>query len=135
MYPSFPVTIVRRAVCWDTTENLDLQITVIGDANLYEFNGAVVVIDSVTSNTITKKGTGTFQQGRAYTTRVTIGSSTSQFDITNPAGTTFRYTWDGKGTDPGITAAKYPVGMAINIQAQNFASGNKGTFLITGSGS
>jgi len=34
------------------------------------------------------------------------GTSTSQFDITNPAGTTFRYTWDGGGTDPGITSAE-----------------------------
>lgn len=125
---------LRRAFWWDTSENLDVQLMVQGDANIYEWSGAIAIILSVTSNTITKNGTNTFQQNRAYSVRTTIGSSTSQFDITNPSGTTFRYTWDGTGTDPGITAAKYPVGMAISVQAQNMNAGNKGTFLITGSG-
>jgi hypothetical protein len=125
---------LRQATWFDTTENIDLQIMVQGDANMYEWGGGVAVITSITSNTITKAGTTTFAQNRFYATRVSIGGSTSQFDITNPAGNTYRYTWDGTGTDPGITAAKYPVGMAISIQAQNFNAGNKGTFLITGSG-
>ena len=34
--------------------------------------------------------------------QVTIGDSTSQYDVTNPVGTTFTYTWDGTGTNPKI---------------------------------
>lgn len=72
---------------------------------------------------------------RTYTTASTaIGSSTTQFDITNPSGTTFRYTWDSTGTDPTISLASNPVGSLINLQGQNFASGNKGVFAITGAG-
>jgi hypothetical protein len=58
---------------------------------------------------------------RARPTR--IGSSTTQFDITNPSGTTFRYTWDGTGTNPNITSGFFD--SAISINAQNFAAGNK----------
>lgn len=64
----------------------------------------------------------------------TFGDSTTQFDITNPAGTTFRYTYDGTGTDPVINATTFPIGNAVSITAQNFATANKGTFVITGSG-
>lgn len=65
---------------------------------------------------------------------VTFGDSTTQFDITNPAGTTFRYTYDGTGTDPVINATTVPVGTIIVLNAQNFATANKGTFVVTGSG-
>lgn len=63
-----------------------------------------------------------------------VGSSTSRFDVTNPAGTTFRYTWDGTGTDPGITALTFPIGSVVTITQTNLAVGNQGTFTITGSG-
>lgn len=73
---------------------------------------------------------------RKYETVSTeIGSSTTQFDITNPSGTTFRYTWDSTGTDPGISLANNPVGSLINFQAQNFTSANNGVFVVTGAGS
>lgn len=71
---------------------------------------------------------------RVYSQSKTIPSSTTQFDITNPSGTTFRYTYDGTGTDPGITSATYPIGWTIEIQAENMSSGNNGSFTITGSG-
>lgn len=125
---------MRVATWYNTTENLDVQLGVLGDANIYEWSGAVVTISSITSSTITKKGTLTFAQARAYANRTTIGSSTTRFDITNPSGTIARYTYDGTGTDPGITAAKYPVGTAIILNAQNFNAANNGTFLITASG-
>lgn len=63
------------------------------------------------------------------------GSSTTQFDITNPSGTTFRYTYDGTGTDPVINGTTYPVGALVSIQCQNFNSSNNGIFSVTGSGS
>lgn len=67
------------------------------------------------------------------------GDSTSQFDITNPAGTTFRYTWDGNGTNPNISATTIPVGSRLVVASANFNSANTSTstrpfFIVTGSG-
>ncbi len=67
---------------------------------------------------------------------VTFGESTTQFDITNPGGgTTFRYTFNGTGTDPVINATTVPVGTVMAIAAQNFAAGNNGVFTVINSGS
>lgn len=68
-----------------------------------------------------------------------FGSSSSRFDITNPSGDTFRYTWDGTGTNPGINASTLPVGSRIQIFSNNFTSSNTNTagrpfFYVTGSG-
>lgn len=72
---------------------------------------------------------------RTYDTVSTeIGSSTTQFDITNPAGTTFRYTWDSTGTDPDLSLVNNPVGSLINFQTQNFNANNNGVFVVTGAG-
>ena len=58
---------LRPATWFDATEGIDLQIMVQGDDNLYEWNGAVAVVSSITGTTITKKGTTTFAQNRFYT--------------------------------------------------------------------
>lgn len=64
-----------------------------------------------------------------------LGDNTTQFDITNPAGTTFRYTYDGTGTNPGITALTAPIGATVYIYGATFATAaNNGTFTVTGSG-
>ena len=63
-----------------------------------------------------------------------VGDSTSQFDVTNPSGTTFRYTWDATGTNPGITALTFPIGSTVYISDTDLAAENNGTFTITGSG-
>lgn len=63
-----------------------------------------------------------------------IGSSTTQFDITNPSGTTFRYTWDSTGTDPSLSLVNNPIGSLINFQTQNFNANNNGVFVVTGAG-
>src|SRR3990167_1801955 len=54
---------------YDATEKIDLCLMVIADANIYEWNGAVAVVSSITGTTVTKKGTTTFAQNRFYTTR------------------------------------------------------------------
>lgn len=55
---------------WDTTETLDLLLFVNGDSNIYEWNGAVAVVDSTSGgNSITKKGTTTWAENGFYTTR------------------------------------------------------------------
>lgn len=63
-----------------------------------------------------------------------IGSSTTQFDITEPVADTIRYTWDGTGTDPNITSVTVPTGSSVVLYGQNFNAANKGIFLVTGSG-
>jgi len=64
------------------------------------------------------------------------GVSGTQFDITNPTGTTWRYTWDGTGTDPNINSTTFPIGAQVRIKdVSSFFSGNQGIFAITGSGS
>jgi hypothetical protein len=74
---------------------------------------------------------GSYQNARLL---FELGDSTTQYDITNPGGTTFRYTYDGTGTDP-MTAQKVFVGKTVQINGANFSSGNNGTFTITGTGS
>lgn len=59
-----------------------------------------------------------------------LGSSTSQFDITNPTGTTFRYTYDATGTDPEI-GKNIQVNSQVVIAGQNFTAANNGTFTVT----
>lgn len=54
---------------YDATEKKDLQLMVVGDDKIYEWVGGVAVVDSITSTTITKKGTTTFAQNRFYTSR------------------------------------------------------------------
>lgn len=71
---------------------------------------------------------------RVYTLSSLGGASGTRFDITNPAGTTFRYTWDGTGDDPGINSGTVPIGTLINIKAQNFTAANNGSFITTGVG-
>lgn len=64
------------------------------------------------------------------------GDTTSRFDITNPSGTTFRYTWDTAGTDPTINTTNFPVNSKVIIQkgAQSISSVNAGVYTITASG-
>lgn len=63
-----------------------------------------------------------------------IGSTTTQFDITNPSGSTFRYTYDGTGTDPNITSVTFPVGNSVSISSGSMSYANTGNFTIIASG-
>lgn len=62
------------------------------------------------------------------------GGETTQFDITNTAGSTYRYTWDGTGTDPVINAGTFPIGTVVDIYSANMAAVNSGFFTVTGVG-
>jgi len=59
-----------------------------------------------------------------------FGSTDSQFDITNPSGTTFRYTWDGTGTDPNFVDNQMVVGDKVVINSSTFNAANNGTFTV-----
>lgn len=83
--------IPRFTTVWKDTETLDVLLFVQGNAAIYEWSGAVCVVDSVTSNTITKKGTNTFAQNRFYTVanRTLINVRTgAEFTYTGGTGTT-----------------------------------------------
>lgn len=62
-----------------------------------------------------------------------VGGTDTQFDITNPSGDTIRYTYDSTGTDPDLDG-NFEVDDYVYINAQNFSSGNNGTFKITAVG-
>jgi len=80
---------------WDTTENLEVLLFVVGDANVYEWSGGVAEISAVTTNTITKKGTGTWAASNFYT----LGNRNV---IIN--GTTYAYAGgEGTTTLTGVT--------------------------------
>ena len=66
----------------------------------------------------------------------TLGDATTEFDITNPAGITFHYLYNGTGTNPNIadSDASLRIGDVIDIQAQNFNVANNGIFTITAVG-
>ena len=62
---------------------------------------------------------------------------TAVYSVTNTAGDTWRYTWDGIGADPEIS--DYKAGNVVYIQGQaevdgGFDSDNEGYFMITGVG-
>lgn len=120
---------------WDTSESLRQCLFVNGTPNIFSWNGAITTVASSTATTITKEGTDSWlDAGFSAQVLATIGDSTTQFDITNPAGTTFRYTWDTTGTDPLISATTISVGSYILIGAQNFNAANNGLFVITAVG-
>jgi len=60
------------------------------------------------------------------------GDATTQYDVSNPSGYVFRYTFDGTGTDPTITGTDPAIGSAIVISG--FAAANNGSFIIIGAG-
>lgn len=70
---------------------------------------------------------------RVYT-YTSCGATSTRFDVTNPAGTTFRYTYDGTGTDPNISAVTFPAGTQVSIFSTNLSAGNRGNFIVTASG-
>lgn len=72
----------------------------------------------------------TEQTGIPY--EITVGDSTTRFDITNPSGTTFRYTFDFTGTNPQVGGI--PIGATVTIAGTDFNAANQGVFTVTGVG-
>lgn len=95
---------LRQATWFDTGENLDLQIMVNGDDNLYAWNGAVAVVQSASGTTILKRGTNTWAQNRFFTT----GNKT----LINPrTGNTHTYT--GGETTTTLTGLNNITGIQV----------------------
>jgi hypothetical protein len=95
---------VRFAPWYDDGEAQDVLLFVDGTDNIYEWSGAVVVVDSVTASTITKTGTTTWAESRAYTTgnKVFVNVRTStEYTYTGGEATT---TLTGTSTTADIIA-------------------------------
>jgi hypothetical protein len=126
---------VNFADWWDPTALRSTLLMVNHTTDVLSWTGGMTTVKAVTASTIEKNGTTTWvEEGFNNDTLATVGDSTTQFDITNPTGTTFRYTWDTTGTTPAISSATFPVGSYVLIGAQNFNAANNGLFVVTGVG-
>lgn len=119
-------TIVRIMGTNFTASNTGNFIVTGSGTNYFEVTNASGVAEA---NKTIGSGALYLQTGTVY-----IGDSTTQFDVTNTSGTTYRYTYDATGTDPAINTNRLKVGDVVDVQGQNFASGNKGMFAVTGVG-
>ena len=94
---------------WDTTEEQDALLFVVGNANIYYWSGGVTTFASATANTITKEGTTTWlQEGfiTEGTTQVTIGGTV--YTYTGGEGTTIL-----TGVTPDPTSAGHAAGATV----------------------
>lgn len=58
--------------------------------------------------------------------------ATTQFDVTNTAGNTWRYNYNGSGTNPNFTSAGIIAGDVVYIAPQsNFNANNIGAYVVT----
>lgn len=140
IWSSFNLDFIKKLGTLKLAKKLVINTSTVDDANLglpiaFEFfynkwwaicGGRMYKQTSANGDLITKFSEDTSAFG--------VGDSTSRFDITNPAGTTFRYTYDGTGTNPNISATSFPIGGVAAVYNTNMAGGNEGTFAITGSG-
>lgn len=59
--------------------------------------------------------------------------ATTQFDVTNPSGNTWRYTYNGTGTAANFLSAGILIGDIVNISAgSTFSAANTGAYKLTG---
>lgn len=140
--PTIPFVVDKA---WQNRGFIKHDFFVAGTSALNVVGSSYIVIPGSNKNSIAlitpfadAVGTmaGNMQQGYA---NGNFGASDSQFDITNPAGDTFRYTWDGTGTNPNINATTLPIGSRVYVFGQNFNAANNNAstrpfFIVTGSG-
>lgn len=140
--PTIPLQVDQA---WNARGFIKTDFFVAGTGSFNAFGTYTLIIPGSTKNSIaliTGYPTSTFQPLARMTpayAQNNYGSSTSQFDITNPAGTTFRYTWDGTGSNPNINLTTIPIGSRLMIASANFNAGNTNNtstpfFTTTGAG-
>ena len=106
----------------------------IGGANFNTLNKGIFVVTAKGVNYFEiTNASGVKETDKALGTgyiRTVLGISTTQFDITNTSGSTYRYTYDTTGVDPQL-GAKIAVDKWLWINAQNFNANNNGVFKVT----
>lgn len=122
--------IPRFAPWFNDGENLDELLFVLGDDNLYRWNGAACVVSSVAATAITKTGTDTFGQARFYAvgnkTLVNIRTGT-EYTYTGGESTT---TLTGIADTTGIIAGDILIQKIITNTDQPEASRNNHTLYV-----
>lgn len=119
--PTIPLAV---DLAWQNRGFLKQSFFVAGRGTI-AFNGQYeLTIPNATRNTIVLTSSDVSAVMIPAQGGAEFGTSTTQFDITNPAGDTFRYTWDGNGTNPNITAARMPTGTRVTIFSPNFSAAN-----------
>lgn len=126
-------TAKMRADAWfDATENIDLFLMVVGDANIYEWNGAVAVASSISTAIITEAGDASNQLS-AWAFTGASSSNTNAFvlyyKLTDVAGTrTVEIYKDSAGSN--LVASGTLVGDGtVTLTAQN-SSGLSGSVVV-----
>ena len=121
---------LRAAFWFDTGENIDLQLMIQGDDNIYEWGGGVAVVGSITGTTITKAGTSTFGQNRFYATRnktlVCVRTGT-EYTYTGGEGTT---TLTGIADTTGLVAGDILVQKIVTATDKPAAGRNNDTIYV-----
>lgn len=109
---SMSTTATPRSAFWyDSTEGIDLMITVQADPNLYEWNGAIAVVGSIPDGThVTKAGTTTWAQNRFYTTR-------NMTMVCVRTGTVYTYSAGMTGTNLTVTDSTGLIAGDILVQS------------------
>lgn len=108
---------------FDTTEGIDLQLMCNGDDNIFEWNGAVAVVDSVAANSVTKKGTTTYAQNRFYHTRnMTFICARTGTEYTYTGGTTTT-TVTGIADTTGLVAGDILIQKIVTKNQASITSG------------
>lgn len=101
-----------------------------GTDGFYRFNGAFAQFASATATTLTLQGTQTWAQlGFNYAPQ-NLGDNTTNWTVTNPVGTTMRFTYNS-GTNPNLIVGFAPIGTTIIITGTGFNASNRGTFTAT----
>ena len=86
--------------------------------------GHAVAVGSITDFKILL-ASGALRTGATY-------DPTTEFDVTNPSGDTWRYTWNGNGTAPNFLSAAIVAGDIVTISSgSTFSAANIGTFKVT----
>lgn len=80
-----------------------------------------------------RTATATYATTTPVLAYIVLGDETTQIDITNTAGTTYRYTYDTTGTNPDFEK-HIQIGYTIITNGANFTAANNDTFVVTGVG-
>lgn len=134
---SLSTTKKLRATTWfDTTENIDLQIMVQGDANLYEWGGGVAVALSVSSLNITEAGDASNQMSAwsiAGMTTANTNAGVLYWKLTDSAGDrTVKLYKDSAGLNEVATGTR--TGDGVVTLTESNSSGITGSVTVAYSG-
>lgn len=119
------VSKARTDFWYDDTEGIDLALSVFGTGHIFEWSGAVAIVQSIPDGThVTKAGTATWGANRFYTTRnkvmICVRTGT-EYTYTSGEGTTTLVVTDSTGLLAGDILVQKVVDNAIASPADRNA--------------